>query len=58
MTGYVRTILVTGSNTGIGYELVKLLASQGHNVWLASRNEQSGKAAQYVVKWACSLDLF
>lgn len=45
---YSRTILVTGSNTGIGYELVKLLASKGNNVWLAARDEKKGKEAQYV----------
>lgn len=43
---YVRTILVTGSNTGIGYALVRQLAQKGHVVYLASRNEASGKEAQ------------
>lgn len=43
-----RTILVSGSNTGIGFDLVKLLATKGHTVYLASRNETSGKEAQSV----------
>ncbi|KAG5654320.1 hypothetical protein H0H81_004739 [Sphagnurus paluster] len=41
-----KVILVTGSNTGIGYELVRLLAQKGHTVYLASRNEASGQKAQ------------
>ncbi|KAL0578799.1 hypothetical protein V5O48_003211 [Marasmius crinis-equi] len=41
-----RTILITGANTGIGYELVRQLASQGHNVYLSSRSEGSGKDAR------------
>jgi len=46
MSSYRRTILVTGSNTGIGYALVRLLAQKGHNVYLASRNDAAGKEAQ------------
>ncbi|EEB91265.1 hypothetical protein MPER_10406, partial [Moniliophthora perniciosa FA553] len=45
MASNSRVILVTGSNTGIGYELVRLLASKGHTVYLPSRNEQSGQDA-------------
>jgi len=42
-----RVIIVTGSNSGMGYELVRLLAQkpEGHIVYLASRNETSGKEA-------------
>ncbi|KAJ8087421.1 hypothetical protein PM082_006251 [Marasmius tenuissimus] len=42
-----RVILVTGSNTGIGYDLVKVLASkpEKHVVYLAARKEQAGKEA-------------
>ena len=43
-----KVILVTGSNTGIGFELVRLLAEKGHSVYLAARNEHSGKVAVYV----------
>lgn len=44
---YPRTILVTGSNTGIGYALVRLLAQKGNVVYLTSRKEAAGKEAQY-----------
>ena len=40
-----KVILVTGSNTGIGFELVRLLAEKGHTVYLAARNERAGKVA-------------
>lgn len=49
MGEYQRVILVTGSNSGIGYELVRLLASKGHIVYLASRNPTAGEDAQYVI---------
>ncbi|KAF5388886.1 hypothetical protein D9757_005034 [Collybiopsis confluens] len=45
-----RTILVTGSNSGIGFDLVRLLASRGHVVYLAARNESSGKEAQQILE--------
>lgn len=48
MSTYKRVLLVTGSNTGIGYELVRLLGAKGHTVYLASRNEAAGKEAQCV----------
>ncbi|PBK68537.1 NAD(P)-binding protein [Armillaria solidipes] len=54
---YKRVILVTGSNDGIGYELVRLLAEKGHTVYLASRNEPSGKAAQAKLKDEYNLDV-
>ncbi|KAL0069460.1 hypothetical protein AAF712_003493 [Marasmius tenuissimus] len=38
-------MLVTGSNTGVGYALVKLLAQQGHRVYLSGRNEESVRQA-------------
>ena len=43
-----RVILVTGANTGIGFELVRLLAEKGHKVYLGARNEAAGKEAEYV----------
>ncbi|KAJ7143033.1 hypothetical protein C8R44DRAFT_866280 [Mycena epipterygia] len=42
-----KVILVTGSNTGIGYELVHLLAAKGHTVYLASRKESAGIEAVF-----------
>ncbi|KAF8073572.1 hypothetical protein FPV67DRAFT_753723 [Lyophyllum atratum] len=45
-----KVILVTGSNAGIGFELVRLLAQKDHTVYLASRNEVSGQKAQAQLK--------
>ncbi|KAF8817074.1 oxidoreductase [Phlegmacium glaucopus] len=41
-----KVILVTGANTGIGFELVRLLAEKKHTVYLGARNETAGKEAQ------------
>jgi NAD(P)-dependent dehydrogenase (short-subunit alcohol dehydrogenase family) len=35
-----------GANTGIGFELVRLLAENGHTVYLGARNSASGKEAE------------
>jgi len=45
-----KVILVTGSNTGIGYELVHLLAARGNTVYLASRKEAAGLDAVASIK--------
>ncbi|KAF7308991.1 hypothetical protein MKEN_01100000 [Mycena kentingensis (nom. inval.)] len=45
-----KVILVTGSNGGIGHELVKLLAAKGHTVYLASRGEKAGLEAVEAIK--------
>ncbi|KAJ7723285.1 hypothetical protein DFH07DRAFT_856051 [Mycena maculata] len=50
-----KVILVTGSNTGIGYELVHLLAAKGHTVYLASRKESAGVEALAKIKKEKSL---
>jgi len=44
-----KVILVTGSNAGIGFELVRLLAEKGHTVYLAARNENAGIKAVEVL---------
>lgn len=45
-----KVILVTGANKGIGFEIVKQLAKLGHEVLLATRNEQNGREALKVLE--------
>lgn len=40
-----RTAIVTGANTGIGFETARMLALRGANVVLACRNPDKGKVA-------------
>lgn len=40
-----KTAIVTGSNTGLGYETALALYRQGFDVVVASRNKQKGEAA-------------
>ncbi|KAJ6494570.1 hypothetical protein C8R45DRAFT_988480, partial [Mycena sanguinolenta] len=52
-----KVILVTGSNGGIGYELVHLLAAKGHTVYLAARKETAGIDAVAKIKKEKNLDV-
>jgi len=45
-----KTILVTGGNKGIGFEICRLLAAEGHRVILCGRNLDALKAAQEKLK--------
>ena len=40
-----RTAVITGANTGLGYETAAALAAKGAHVVLAVRNLEKGKAA-------------
>lgn len=40
-----KTILITGSNTGVGFAAAHMLAAEGHTVYLAARNESAGREA-------------
>jgi len=45
-----KVILVTGSNKGIGFEMVRQLSEQGHTVILSARNQERGKEAMDKLK--------
>lgn len=40
-----KTFLITGANTGLGYETARALAQKGGKVWLACRSELKARAA-------------
>ena len=45
-----KVYMVTGSNTGIGYEIVKALYGKGARVYMAARTETKAKAAIEALK--------
>lgn len=52
-----KTIVITGTSRGIGFELVKLFASEGHTVFALSRNEKPIKQLGLKNVHALSCDL-
>ena len=47
-----RTAVITGANTGLGYETAAALAAKGAHVVLAVRNLDKGKAAADLIAQA------
>lgn len=43
----MKNIIITGTSRGIGFELVKNIAEQGHNVLALSRNNKSLSSLSY-----------
>jgi NAD(P)-dependent dehydrogenase (short-subunit alcohol dehydrogenase family) len=41
----MTTTLITGANKGLGYEAARRLLALGHDVWVAARDPQRGRAA-------------
>ena len=41
----MTTTLITGANKGLGYETARRLLAAGHDVWVAARDEERGRAA-------------
>lgn len=47
-----KKVIITGANSGIGFEAAKVLTAQGTDVVLAVRNEEKGKEAAQNIKKA------
>ena len=44
-TNEIKVALVTGANTGVGFQIAKALAEHGYDVFVGSRNLQKGEDA-------------
>jgi len=55
----IKNIIITGSSRGIGYELVKQFASEGHQVLALSRNDEPCKLLNYdnVTSLSCDISV-
>lgn len=43
----MSTVLITGSSSGIGFELAKVCAKNGHDLVLASRNKTDLSSSEF-----------
>src|SRR4051812_27837878 len=43
--GRMTTTLITGANKGLGREAARRLIAEGHDVWVAARDPEKGRAA-------------
>jgi NAD(P)-dependent dehydrogenase (short-subunit alcohol dehydrogenase family) len=41
----MTTTLITGANKGLGYETARRLIADGHDVWMAARDDERGRRA-------------
>ena len=48
-----KRVIVTGANSGIGFEAAQVLAGKGAEVILACRNQSKGEAALAAIRQAC-----
>lgn len=46
----MKTYIITGANSGLGFETAKRIAAQGHRVILACRNTEKGSAAAEAIR--------
>ncbi|MFL1895699.1 SDR family NAD(P)-dependent oxidoreductase [Aquimarina sp. 2-A2] len=53
----MKNIIITGTSRGIGFELARLFADQGHNILALSRNKQPIAALKHEKIHAFSFDL-
>ncbi|ATZ64113.1 SDR family NAD(P)-dependent oxidoreductase [Acinetobacter bereziniae] len=50
MTTTIKTIIITGANTGIGLATAETFVKEGHHVILACRNPEKAQAAQHYLQ--------